>query len=159
MHYGIIAIGSRGDVDKPIYLGFGSIPVPDPSKFIHILGELLQGTSYRFVICQGWSHLDDLPENPRLMVVSSANHDWLFPRCQAAIIHGGVGTMAAALRAKIPVVIASIFADQPFWGKQIQTWGFGVHLPFWHWTTQKLHAAIRKTETPELCPENRGGIG
>ena len=58
--------------------------------------------------------------------------------------------MAAALRAKLPVVIASIFADQPFWGKQIEARGFGVHLPFWHWTTGKLLAAIRKTETPEL---------
>ena len=25
-----------------------------------------------------------------------------------------------------------------------------MHLPFWHWTTEKLLAAIRKTETPGL---------
>ena len=139
-----------GEGDKPIYLGFGSIPVPDPAKFIHILNRILAETNYRIVFCQGWSHLDDLPGHPRLMVVSSANHDWLFPRCRTAIIHGGVGTMAAALRAKIPLVIASIFADQPFWGKQIEARGLGIHLPFWHWTTEKLLAAIRKTETPGL---------
>jgi UDP:flavonoid glycosyltransferase YjiC (YdhE family) len=26
----------------------------------------------------------------------------------------------------------------------------GAHLPFWHWTSEKLLAAIRKTENPEL---------
>ena len=136
--------------EKPIYIGFGSIPVPDPPRFIHILRQLLTQTTYRFLFCQGWSHLDDLPEHPNLFVISAANHDWLFPRCRAAIIHGGVGTTAAALRAKLPLVVASIFADQPFWGKLIERRGLGTHLPFWRWTTKRLLAAIQAAEIPEV---------
>jgi sterol 3beta-glucosyltransferase len=136
--------------DKPIYIGFGSIPVPDPPRFARILGRLLAETEYRIVFCQGWSHLAGLPEHPRLFVVPAANHDWLFPRCHAAVIHGGIGTLATGLRSKTPLVVASIVADQPWWGKVIERRGLGVHLPFRQWTTEKLLAAIRRTADTEI---------
>jgi sterol 3beta-glucosyltransferase len=146
-------IGWLAAGEKPIYIGFGSIPAPDPPRFTHILNRLLTETTYRFVFCQGWSRLDrldGLPSHPNLFVVPFANHDWLFPRCRAAIIHGGIGTVATGLRAKIPMVIASIVADQPWWGQLIERKGLGVHLPFRRWTTEKLLAAIRRTETAEI---------
>lgn len=136
--------------EKPVYIGFGSIPVPDPPKFTRILKQLLAETDYRFLFCQGWSRLADLPEHPRLFVISTANHDWLFPQCRAAVIHGGIGTLATALKAKTPLVIASIFADQPWWGKLIERRSLGTHLPFARWTAQRLLVAIRATETPEI---------
>lgn len=136
--------------EKPIYIGFGSIPVPDPPRFIHILNQLLTETSYRFIFCQGWSKIEGLAEHPRLFVMPAANHDWLFPRCRAVITHGGIGTVAAALRAKTPMIVASIFADQPWWGKRVERRGLGIHLPFQQWNNKKLLAAIRKTETAEI---------
>ncbi|HWB93802.1 MAG TPA: glycosyltransferase [Puia sp.] len=136
--------------EKPIYIGFGSIPVPDPARFVHTLTQLLEETSYRILFCQGWSRLDGLPENPRLFTIASGDHDFLFPRCRAAIIHGGIGTLAAGLRARIPLVIASIVADQPWWGKLIARRGLGAFLPFHRWTTERLIAAIRVTETPAI---------
>lgn len=136
--------------EAPVYLGFGSIPVPDPEKFTRILRQLLDQTQYRLLFCQGWSHLKDLPQHPRLYVVETANHDALFPRCRAAVIHGGIGTIAAALKASLPLVIASIFADQPWWGKIIARRGLGAHLPFARWTAPRLTDAIRTTESPEI---------
>jgi sterol 3beta-glucosyltransferase len=136
--------------EKPIYIGFGSIPVPDPARFTRVLQELLTATAYRFIFCQGWSKIDGLVGHPRLFVLATANHDWLFPRCRAVITHGGIGTVAAALRAKAPLIVASIFADQPWWGKRIERSGLGIHLPFQKWSKQKLIAAIRKTETAEI---------
>lgn len=136
--------------EAPVYLGFGSIPVPDPEKFTRILSQLLEQTQYRILFCQGWSHLKDLPQHPRLYVAETVNHDALFPRCRAAIIHGGIGTIAAALKASLPLVIASIFADQPWWGKIIARRGLGVHLPFGRWTTPGLINAIRAAESPEV---------
>lgn len=41
---------------------------------------------------------------------------WLFPKCRAVICHGGVGTVATALRAGIPAVMAPSCGDQFFWG-------------------------------------------
>lgn len=134
---------------KPIYIGFGSIPVIDPERLKKILRDLLDQTTYRFIFCQGWSRID-LPDHPRSYIAKTINHEWLFPRCQAAIIHGGVGTTAAALKAKLPVIVASIFADQPFWGKLIERRGLGVHLPFARWTTERVVAALRTIESPEI---------
>jgi sterol 3beta-glucosyltransferase len=136
--------------ERPIYIGFGSIPVPDPVRFIRVLDQLLKETTYRFIFCQGWSKIEGLAAHPRLFVLPTANHDWLFPRCRAVITHGGIGTVAAALRAKAPLIVASIFADQPWWGKRIERRGLGIHLPFKEWSKEKVEAAIRKTETAEM---------
>jgi sterol 3beta-glucosyltransferase len=139
-----------GNGDKPFYIGFGSIPIPDPTKFESILKKLLDTTTYRFIFCQGWSLPDHLPDHPRLFKVKTISHEWLLPRCQAAIIHGGVGTTAAVLRAKIPVIIVSIIADQPWWGKIIERKNLGVHVPFKKLTTQKLLSAIEKIKTATI---------
>jgi sterol 3beta-glucosyltransferase len=136
--------------EKPVYIGFGSIPVPDPPRLIRVLRELLTETAYRFLFCQGWSKIVGLPVHPQLFAVPTANHDWLFPRCRAVITHGGIGTVAAALRAKTPLIVASIFADQPWWGKRVESSGLGVHVPFKEFSNEKLLAAIRKTESAAI---------
>jgi len=131
----------------PIYIGFGSIPIPDPELFKNILTELLHTTTHRFIFCRGWSMPMDLPNHRRLFQIKSINHEWLLPRCRAAIIHGGVGTTAAALRAKIPLIIVSIIADQPWWGKIIEAKLTGIHIPFRKLTAIKLLTAIKETES------------
>jgi UDP:flavonoid glycosyltransferase YjiC (YdhE family) len=136
--------------EKPIYIGFGSIPVPDPARFVGVMGQLLNETPYRFIFCQGWSKIEGLAEHPRLFVLPTANHDWLFPRCRAVITHGGIGTVAAALRARTPLIVGSIFADQPWWGKRVERSGLGIHLPFQQWSKEKLVSAIRRVESAEM---------
>ena len=44
-----------GQGEKPIYIGFGSIPIPDPEKMMSIIMEILNTTSNRIVFCIGWS--------------------------------------------------------------------------------------------------------
>jgi UDP:flavonoid glycosyltransferase YjiC (YdhE family) len=129
--------------EKPIYIGFGSMPIPDPGLFTGVLNELLARSNHRFLFCQGWSTLPDLKEDPKLYTVKYINHDWLFPRCKAAVIHGGVGTLGAVLKACIPLVIVSIFGDQIWWGKFIDKKNIGAHLPFKKLNTIKLSAAIQ----------------
>lgn len=136
--------------EKPIYIGFGSIPIPDSQLFTKIITELLGTTSHRFIFCRGWSLPMNLPKHTNLFQVKTIDHQWLFPRCKSAIIHGGVGTTAAVLRAKIPLVIVSIIADQPWWGKIIESKKLGVHIPFKKLTTQKLLGAIEKIQTPNF---------
>jgi sterol 3beta-glucosyltransferase len=143
--------------DRPIYIGLGSMPIPDPALFTRILRELLARTSYRFIFCQGWSALPDLPLDSRLLVTPSVDHQWLFPQCQAAIIHGGIGTLAAALRAAVPTVVLSIFGDQHWWGKLIQKRKLGCHVPFKRLTTEKLMAAIQNALAPEIA-QNLAGL-
>jgi UDP:flavonoid glycosyltransferase YjiC (YdhE family) len=60
------------------------------------------------------------------------------------------GTTTAALNAKIPIIIISIIADQPWWGKIIERKKLGVHIPFRKLTTEKFLSAIEKTQNPEI---------
>ena len=134
--------------EEPIYIGFGSIPVPDPELLSKILYEILVSTTHRFVFCKGWSQLPGLPNNPNLFIVEQANHEWLLPKCKAAIFHGGAGTVGAVLKAGIPSIIVSIFGDQPMWGKIVQRKKLGTHIPFKKLTTKNLLAAINETQAP-----------
>jgi sterol 3beta-glucosyltransferase len=135
---------------KPIYIGFGSIPIPDPQLISSIIKSLLRTTNHRIIFSQGWTNSMALPVHARLFIIKSISHEWLLPHCKAAVIHGGVGTTAAVLRAKIPVIIVSIIADQPWWGKIIERKNLGVHIPFKKLTAQKLQSAIEKTQGPEM---------
>ncbi|HLX93952.1 MAG TPA: glycosyltransferase [Puia sp.] len=144
--------------ESPIYLGFGSIPIPDLAKFAGIVRELLTTTNHRFIFCQGWSQMPDLPIHERIYVVKSVDHEWLFPQCKAAIIHGGIGTLAAVLRAKIPVIVVSIFGDQPLWGKLIELRRLGFHIPFKKVTASKLTDAMEQSLTNEIT-QNAQRVG
>jgi sterol 3beta-glucosyltransferase len=134
----------------PVYVGFGSIPIPDNDLFARILSEIIDTTTYRIIFCRGWSKIPDLPKSDRLFTLNSANHAWLLRQCMTAIFHGGVGTLAAVLEANIPPIIVSIFADQPLLGKIIASKGLGVHIPFKKLTSEKLIDAIAKVGSPDI---------
>ena len=59
------------------------------------------------------------------LVVQSAPHEWLFPRCSAVVHHGGAGTVMAGLAAGKPTVVTAFFGDQPYWGYRVQALGAG----------------------------------
>lgn len=130
----------------PVYIGFGSFAVPDPTIFYGILEHLLNHTEERYIFCQGWSAPAELPKSQRVFEVKTIDHSWLFPQCRLAIVHGGIGTVGAALRAKIPVVVVSVLGDQPIWGRFVKRKGWGAHLPFKKLTAQKLLDAIRAAD-------------
>ena len=133
--------------DTPVYMGFGSIPIPDQGKLIRALQGLL--TERRVVLAAGWSTLKDLPAHRNLFAVKYVNHDWLLPHCTAAIIHGGIGTIAAVLRSGKPIIVVSILADQPINGQMIEQKNLGFHIPFKQLSPEKLLRAIHAADNPQ----------
>jgi sterol 3beta-glucosyltransferase len=142
----------------PVYIGFGSIPIPKKDLFASILNEIIDTSNYRFVFCKGWSKIPDLFQSDRLFIVNSANHGWLFPQCLTAVFHGGIGTLAAVLKANIPPIIVSIFADQPLLGKLIASKGLGFHIPFKKLTSAELIDAIAKVQSSPI-KQNAAALG
>lgn len=61
----------------------------------------------------------------------------LYPRCAAVIHHGGIGTVAQALRAGVPSLIVPWGADQFFDGAQLQQLGAGRTVSQRHFTTER----------------------
>ena len=85
-----------------------------------------------------------MKSDDRVYVVRSTNHDWLLPRCRAALHHGGAGTTAAMVRAALPSVICSVFVDQPFWARQLEQRGVGAHVPLKKLSTPRVVDAFRR---------------
>lgn len=135
----------------PVYFGFGSMPVLDPERMLRDLAEVTAERGVRGLIGAGWSDLGrfaaDLPEH-LFLAATAFDHDRVLPRCRAAVHHGGAGTTAAVLRAGLPSVVASVFADQPFWGWRLERLGAGVALPFRRLTPVRLGRALDQVLDP-----------
>lgn len=136
--------------DRVVYIGFGSIIVPDAKGLTRTVVDAVRKSGVRVVLSKGWSgrkhgkedekgEKSDEEELPSDIIyqVSSIPHDWLFPRVDAVVHHGGAGTVAAGLREGKPTVICPFFGDQFFWGSRVDQLGVGV--------------CVRKLNTSNLC--------
>ncbi|EEF41276.1 sterol 3-beta-glucosyltransferase UGT80A2 isoform X1 [Ricinus communis] len=137
---------------KPIYIGFGSLPVQEPEKMTQIIVHALEQTGQRGIINKGWGGLGNLAE-PKdfIYLVDNCPHDWLFLQCKAVVHHGGAGTTAAGLKAACPTAIVPFFGDQPFWGERVHARGVGpVPIPVDEFSLHKLIDAIKFMLDPEV---------
>ncbi|WP_354697995.1 glycosyltransferase [Paraconexibacter sp. AEG42_29] len=123
----------------PVYLGLGSMPVPDTQRMLADVAAVTSELGVRGLIDATWC-ADAGPLPGHLHAVGSTDHDLLLPRCRAAVHHGGHGTLAAGLRAGLPTLVCSVFADQPFWGRRVERLGVGAHVRF-----RKLDRATLRT--------------
>lgn len=135
--------------DKPIYVGFGSMPGIDPEAMSAMIIEALARTGRRGLLAGGALVGKALP--PHVYRISSAPHDRLLPLMSAAIHHGGAGTTGAALRAGLPMTIVPFFGDQPFWGRRIEQLGVGPHsLDRKALSADSLAGAITAMQAPDM---------
>ncbi|KAI9180715.1 hypothetical protein LWI28_007463 [Acer negundo] len=137
---------------KPIYIGFGSLPVQEPEKMTQIIVEALEQTEQRGIINKGWGGLGDLAEpNDSIYLLDNCPHDWLFLQCKAVVHHGGAGTTAAGLKAACPTTIVPFFGDQPFWGERVHARGVGPPpIPIEEFSLPKLVDAINFMLDPKV---------
>ncbi len=135
------------DGEPPVCVTFGSMIHRKAEQICRIVLAALVQTHNRAVILSGWSDLQTLSLPKRVLVLDSAPHDWLLPRCKAVVHHGGAGTTAAGLRAGIPNLVVSFAADQPFWGARVHAIGAGPRpIPVKRLTSQRLTAALAEAE-------------
>ncbi|KAJ8535667.1 hypothetical protein K7X08_023387 [Anisodus acutangulus] len=137
---------------KPIYIGFGSLPVQDPQKMTETIVKALEITGQRGIINKGWGGLGDLAEPKDFVyLLDNCPHDWLFLQCASVVHHGGAGTTAAGLKAACPTTIVPFFGDQPFWGERVHARGVGpLPIPADQFTLDKLVDAIKLMLDPQV---------
>ncbi|KAL9431263.1 hypothetical protein AB3S75_026445 [Citrus x aurantiifolia] len=137
---------------KPIYIGFGSLPVQEPEKMTQIIVEAFEQTGQRGIINKGWGGLGNLAEpKDSIYLLDNIPHDWLFLQCKAVVHHGGAGTTAAGLRAACPTTIVPFFGDQPFWGERVHARGVGPPpIPVDEFSLPKLISAINFMLDPKV---------
>ncbi len=108
--------------EPPVYIGFGSMTGHEKEDII-MIENALQGK--RAILNTGWSglHNDNLPDS--MFLVDDVPHDWLFPQMTTVVHHGGAGTVAAGLRAGVPMIIVTHLGDQFHYGRRIHELGIG----------------------------------
>ena len=111
--------------NPPVAVTFSSMPLANPVRLLEDLRIALETTGNRAILLTGNSGIvcesDDL-----ICTVKAAPHSALFPLVKGVIHHGGVGTMAAALRAGKPQMIIPFSVDQPFWAKRLYRLGYSL---------------------------------
>jgi UDP:flavonoid glycosyltransferase YjiC (YdhE family) len=146
--------------EPPICIGFGSMTGEDGDALAHLFVEAVQAARVRAILLSGWAGLGSaaLPKN--IFRIDAAPHEWLFPRMQAVVHHGGAGTTAASLRAGLPTVVVPHLADQTFWGKRVAALGAGpAPIPREKLTAARLASAIRTATTDTQMKQRAADLG
>ncbi len=131
----------------PVYVGFGSMRVPEDSARIAI--EAIRAQGCRALIAHGWAELGLIDDRDDCFAVGEVNQQALFGRVVAVVHHGGAGTTTTAARAGAPQVIVPQAVDQPHWAKRVVDLGIGVAHDGPVPTVESLSAALRAAMTPE----------
>lgn len=132
----------------PVFIGLSSVGsmgfMRKPHLLLHVLKSVLEVTSYRFILfSSGYGPLDAATRvlaaetsscsekgefikdgvslfSGRLFCFSgSVPYKWLFPKCAAAIHHGGSGSTAAALHSGTAQVLCPFILDQFYWAERM----------------------------------------
>ncbi len=146
--------------NRPVVsIGFGSMVGEDPRELTDLVAGAVHDAGVRAVLLTGWGALDVVPGDD-IMVAESVPHDWLFPRVDAVVHHGGAGTTGAGLRAGVPNIVVPFGVDQPFWGSRVQAVGAGpAPLRRHELTREGLAAALRQATTDRSMRDAAARIG
>lgn len=110
------------ETDKPVLaIEFGSATISDSVK---LMAEVFNAVGYieaKAVVCvekSKFSNIKLIPEH--IFLVNEIRHEWLLPRVQGFVHHGGAGHTAAGLKSGIPMLIIPFSFDQNFWAAKVQ---------------------------------------
>lgn len=136
--------------EAPICISFGSMVNRQSDSIDRIIREAVRKTDRRAIVLSGWTAIRSASSD-RLLYLDAVPHQWLLPRCNMLIHHGGAGTTSAGLRAGIPSIVIPFAADQPFWGRRVHSIGAGPRpIPVKKLSVQNLCDAILEAETAAM---------
>lgn len=153
---------AKADGRPLVYIGFGSIIVPDPAAVTKSIVKGVEKADVRAIIAKGWSArdakvADDEPLPASCYSVDKVPHGWLFPKIDAAMHHGGAGTTGASLRAGIPTLIKPWFGDQHFWALRVAKLGVGAKVSSLR--SDDIADALSKATSNRVMVEKAARIG
>ncbi|MFI5511715.1 glycosyltransferase [Mycobacterium sp. NPDC051804] len=139
----------------PIYFGFGSIPAERPDETIAMISTACAELGERALVCSGWSNFKHAPHADHVKIVRAVNLSAVFRTCRAVVHHGGLGTMAAGLRAGVPALILWSITDGQIAGLQLKRLKVGTARRFSSSTSESLVADLRQILAPEYVSRAR----
>ena len=135
--------------EPPVYLGFGSMPMPALQESARLAIEAVRARGRRLLLSHGWAGLALDDGRDDCFAVGEVNQQALFARVAAVVHHGGAGTTTAAARAGAPQIVVPQIADQPYWAGRVAGLGIGVAHAGPVPTVETLSAALATALDPE----------
>ena len=161
--YDVLVEFLNRDDRKPVCMGWGSMICKSPEHMAIVAVDALRKSNKRGIIVGGWANLSlevlgnattdrELIKYAKdeVLFVDSAPHEWLFPRVEAIVHHGGAGTTSASLRSGQPTIVTPCFLDQfdhAFLVNQLGC-GVGFSKQFQKISADELADAISKVTNP-----------
>ena len=145
---------------KPVYAGFGSMPVKDQIRIIPILIKAARHLGRRIILpcLHGLSTENTAGED--VFFIRDYPHLQLFPRLDAVIHHGGAGTTATAGVSGVPQVIVPHILDQYYHGRRIFLSHIGPEpIPRALLTESRLTAALEQCLFDPVIRQAAGKTG
>jgi vancomycin aglycone glucosyltransferase len=99
----------------PVYVGFGSVRVPQESARSAI--EAVRSQGLRALLAHGWADPALIDDRDDCFAVGEVNQQALFGRLAAVVHHGGAGTTTTAAGAGAPQVVVPEAGDQLYWAR------------------------------------------
>jgi sterol 3beta-glucosyltransferase len=141
-------------------IGFGSMSSADPQRATALVVEAVRRAGMRAVLLSGWGGLAEAGAHGDLYFADALPHDWLYPRVQAIVHHGGAGTTGAALASGTPSIVVPFTMDQPFWGVRTFALGAGPNpIARKRLTADNLTFALRQTVDDKAMIQRAAGLG
>lgn len=137
--------------EKPIVITFSSMPLKKPEVFLAMLRTALKETNNRAVLLTGNSGIKVVSDSD-MYVAAAVPHLQLFPGAKGILHHGGIGTLAAAIRSAVPQVMMPGSVDQPFWAERMYKLGY-TQKPLYekNVSVDVLIRAFQEFDNPALC--------
>ncbi|MDB5471703.1 MAG: glycosyl transferase [Caulobacter sp.] len=143
----------------PVYLGFGSMPMPVLKAAAQVALEAARAHGRRLILGSGWAGLELEDAGDDALVIGEINQQALFRRVATVVHHGGAGTTHTAARAGAPQVVVPQIADQPYHAGRVAALGVGAAHEGGTLTAPSLTAALDIALAPATAERARALAG
>lgn len=109
----------------PLVLSYSSQPVVEPDRIIGVHVDAARLLGRALLVQSGWAGLSGAAEDD-VLFRGFMPQDWLFGKAGCVIHHGGIGTIARALRNACPMLVEPHSHDQFFNALLAVKGGFGA---------------------------------
>lgn len=125
--------------EKIVFITFGSISNPTPKKITQFIIDVISKYNIPTIINTSWGGLIKTENcSKNIYFTENLPYDWIFPKVNSVIHHGGAGTTHSAIKYGCSSLIIPHFIDQFFWNKVVADKNLGPKGV----SIKKLNAAI-----------------
>jgi len=149
---------------RPLVLSFSSQPLEDPRRSLELHVRAAARLGLPLLVQQGWagfSARDLPPDTPpdQVLFADFLPHDWLFARASAAIQHGGIGSIARAVRQGCPLLVEPYGNDQLYNASRVADLGVGAPMHPFRMTAEGLAKVLGEQVLSGGCRRRAERLG